>query len=74
MHHIFWRQGLISFSAKRRRTVSRERLSCAVSRTSAPASSSSVQRARPAGGLAQAVATRSASSLPVSWRRDAAAR
>ncbi|MGZ9111565.1 MAG: hypothetical protein ACXW3X_10875, partial [Rhodoplanes sp.] len=36
------------FSAKRRRTVSREMLSCSVSLTIAPANSSSVQRARPA--------------------------
>ena len=62
------RQGLRSFSAKRRRTVSRDRLSCSVSLTISPASSSSVQRARPAGGLEQAVATSSASSLPVSLR------
>src|ERR1700680_3175451 len=33
IHHISLRQGLRSFSAKRRRTVSRERLSCAVSLT-----------------------------------------
>src|SRR4051794_534247 len=65
-HHIFRRQGLSAFSARRRRTVSRERLACAVSRTISPASSSKVQRARPSGGLAHAVATSSASSLPVS--------
>src|SRR3954471_20114426 len=68
MHHIFCRQGLSAFSARRRRTVSRERLACAVSRTISPASSSRVQRARPSGGLAHAVATSSASSLPLSLR------
>src|SRR3979490_2906667 len=47
MHHMSLRQGLRSFSARRRRTVSRERLSCAVSLTSVSASSSSVQAARP---------------------------
>src|SRR5271169_4864382 len=57
MHHMSLRHGLRSFSAKRRRTVSRDTLSCAVSLTSSPDSSSSVQRARPAGGLEQAVAT-----------------
>src|SRR3954466_4816119 len=67
-HHIFSRQGLSSFSAKRRRTVSRETLSCSVRRTISPASSSMVQRARPAGGREQAVATSSASSWPVSLR------
>ena len=66
--HIVSRQGLSSFSARRRRTVSRETLSCAVRRTISPASSSRVQRARPSGGRAQAVATRSASSGPVSLR------
>src|SRR6185436_1677425 len=48
-HHIFSRQGLSSFSARRRRTVSRETLSCSVRRTISPASSSMVQRARPSG-------------------------
>jgi hypothetical protein len=67
-HHIFLRRGLISFSARRRRTVSRETLWCSVSLTSSSASRSSVQRARPAGGFAQAVATNSASSLSVSLR------
>ena len=43
-------------------------LSCSVSLTISPASSSRVQRARPAGGLEQAVATSRASSLPVSLR------
>ena len=62
------RQGLRSFSARRRRTVSRDRPACSVSLTISPVSSSSVQRARPAGGLEQAVATNSASSLPVSLR------
>jgi len=51
------RHGLRSFSAKRRRTVSCDRLSCAVGLTIASASSFSVQRARPAGGLEQVVAT-----------------
>jgi hypothetical protein len=68
MHHMSLRQGLRSFSARRRRTVSCDRLLCSVSLTIAPASSSSVQRARPLGGLAQAVATSKASSLPVSLR------
>src|SRR5450759_3606347 len=53
MHHISLRQGLRPFSASRRRTVSPDRLSCPVSLTMASASSSSVQRARPLGGLAQ---------------------
>src|SRR5215208_4480181 len=68
MHHISSRQGLSAFSLKRRRTVSRERLSCWVKRTISPARSSSVQRARPSGGFAHAVATRSASSGPESLR------
>src|SRR6266481_4993208 len=68
MHHISLRQGLRPFSANRRRTVSPDRLSCPVSLTMASASSSSVQRARPLGGFAQAVATSKASSLPVSLR------
>src|SRR6195256_5761254 len=68
MHHMSLRQGLRSFSARRRRTVSCDRLLCSVSLTIAPAKSSSVQRARPSGGLAQAVATNRASSLPVSLR------
>src|SRR6266481_5581818 len=68
MHHMSLRQGLRSFSANRRRTVSCDRLLCSVSLTIAPASSSSVQRARPFGGFAQAVATSKASSLPVSLR------
>ena len=62
------RQGLRSFSASRRRTVSRETLSCSVSLTISPANSSRVQRARPCGGLEQAVATSRASSLPESLR------
>ena len=62
------RQGFKSFSVKRRRTVSREMLVCSVRRTSSPAKSSSVQRARPAGGLEQAVATSGACSLPDSFR------
>src|SRR6202043_1674683 len=68
MHHMSLRQGLRSFSARRRRTVSCDRLLCSVSLTIAPASSSRVQRARPSGGLAQAVATSKASSFPVSLR------
>src|SRR6202047_803710 len=68
MHHMSLRQGLRSFSASRRRTVSCDRLLCSVSLTIAPASNSRVQRARPFGGLAQAVATSKASSLPVSLR------
>src|SRR5215203_3906392 len=58
MHHMSLRQGLRWF---RRRTVSCDRLSWSVSLTISPANSSNVQRARPAGGLAQAVATRRAS-------------
>lgn len=68
MHHIFLRHGLRWFSASRRRTVSRDRSSCAVSLTISSASRSTVQRARPAGGFEQAVATSSAYSLPVSLR------
>src|SRR6266511_4302665 len=68
MHHMSLRHGFRSFSAKRRRTVSRERLTCSVRLTIAPANSSSVQRARPCGGLEQAVATSRASSLPESLR------
>src|SRR3954467_11831492 len=41
-HHIFSRQGLSAFSVRRRRTVSRERLSCSVRRTISPASSSTL--------------------------------
>src|SRR5216684_3640458 len=47
MHHMSRRHGFRSFSARRRRTV---------------------QRDRPVGGLVQAVATSSASSLPLSLR------
>src|SRR5215467_5077886 len=68
MHHMSLRQGLSSFSARRRRTVSRERSSCSVSLTSSSARSCSVQRARPVGGLEHAVATSRASSLPESLR------
>ena len=68
MHHMSLRHGLRSFSASRRRTVSPDRLSWSVSLTIASARSSSVQRARPAGGLAHAVATSRASSLPLSLR------
>src|ERR1700730_16096466 len=55
MHHLSLRHGLSSFSVSRRRTVSREMLSCSVSLTSSSANSSRVQRARPSGGLEQAV-------------------
>src|SRR3981189_2692245 len=68
MHHISLRHGLRPFSASRRAPVSCDSLSCSVSLPIAPAKSSSVQRARPSGGLTQAVATNSASSLPVSLR------
>src|ERR1700704_2846362 len=68
MHHMSRRHGLRSFSARRRRTVSRDRPACSVSLTISPASSSRVQRARPVGGLVQAVATSRASSLPLSLR------
>src|SRR5215471_7200352 len=67
-HHMSLRHGLRWFSARRRRTVSRDRSSCSVSLTIAPANNSRVQRARPSGGFEQAVATSSASSLPVSLR------
>src|SRR5580693_6384913 len=63
MHNMSLRQGLRSFSAKRRRMVSRDRPSCSVSLTISPASSSSVQRLRPLGGAEQAVATRSAGTV-----------
>src|ERR1700747_3669821 len=53
MRHMSFCQGLRWFSAKRRRTVSRDRLSWSVSLTIAPASNSSVQRARPSGGHMQ---------------------
>src|SRR4249920_2943319 len=69
MHHMSLRHGFKSFSAKRRRTVSRETLWRVVRRASSPAKASKVQRERPAGGLEQAVATSKASSLPVSLRR-----
>src|SRR3954467_8765681 len=59
MHHMSLRHGLRWFSAKRRRTVSRDSSSCSVSLTIAPANSSSVQPARPWGGFEQAVATSS---------------
>jgi len=59
MHHISRRQGLSSFSASRRRMVSREMLSCSVNLTISPANSSSVQRDRPFGAPLQAVATSS---------------
>jgi len=68
MHHMSRRQGFRSFSASHRRTVSRDSSPCSVSVTISSASNSKVQRARPAGGLAQAVATSSASSLPLSLR------
>src|ERR1700675_3143546 len=68
MHHLSLRHGLRSFSVSRRRTVSREMLSCSVSLTSSSANSSRVQRARPSGGLEQAVAISRASSLPESLR------
>src|SRR3981189_1606680 len=68
MHHMSLRHGLRWFSARRRRTVSREMLSCSVSLTSSSANSSRVQRARPSGGLEQAVAISRASSLPESLR------
>src|SRR5271167_1413051 len=60
--------GLEVVSANRRRTVSRDTLACSVRLTNSPANSSRVQRARPCGGLEQAVATSSASSLLESLR------
>src|SRR5829696_2915318 len=74
MHHMSLRHGLRPFSASRRRTVSPDRFSCSVSLTIASASNSSVQRARPSGGLLQAVATSRASCLPVSLRSAPRAR
>ena len=68
MHHMSLRHGLRSFSKSLRRTVSRESSSWSVSLIISPANSSSVQRARPVGGFAQAVATKRASCLPVSLR------
>src|SRR5260221_5413611 len=68
MHHMSRRQGFRSFSVSRRRTVSRDSSPCSVSLTISPASSSSVQQAGPVGGLEQAVATSSASCLPLSLR------
>src|ERR1700736_6870350 len=68
MHHMSLRHGLRWLADRRRRTVSRETLSCSVSLTKAPANSSRVQRARPSGGFEQAVATSRASSLPESLR------
>jgi hypothetical protein len=52
------RQGLRSFSARRRRTVLRDRLSWDVNLTISWARSSSLQRARPAGGLEGGLAWR----------------
>jgi hypothetical protein len=68
MHHMSLRHGLRWFSAGRRRTVSRDSSWWSVSLTMAPASNSKVQREWPSGGFAQAVATRSASSLAESFR------
>ena len=62
MHHLFSRHGFSFMSASRRPTVALDRVSCVVRRTNAPASNSSVQCARPAGGAEQATATRRASS------------
>ena len=62
------RHGFNWFSARRRRTVSRERLSCSVRLMNPAANSSSVYRAQAAGGLEQAVAISSASSLRLSLR------
>src|SRR3954452_23291304 len=68
MHHMSRRHGLRSSSARRRRTVSRDTAAWSVSRTLSPASRSSVQRLRPAGGLEQAAATSSAVAFPDSLR------
>ena len=51
MHHMSLRHGLSSFSASRRRTVSRDSSACSVSLTISSASNSRVQRARPSGWL-----------------------
>ena len=53
MHHISFCQGFNSFSARRRRTVSRDK-SARCSRSASPSrppNKSNVQRARPAGGF-----------------------
>ena len=68
MHHLFSRHGFSFMSASRRPTVALDRVSCVVRRTNAPASNSSVQCARPAGGAEQATATRRASSPALSFR------
>ena len=68
MHHILHCQGLSACSAKRRRTVSRDRSSCSVRCTISPANNSSVQRARPGGGSEHATATSNVSSRPLSLR------
>jgi hypothetical protein len=68
MHHILRSQGLRFCPCRQRRTVSRESDVCVVSATRRPASSSSVQRARPAGGAVHAVATNSACCAPESLR------
>ena len=75
MHHMSLRHGLRSFSAKRRRTVSRDRL-VVLGELDHLAGQ---QLQRPTGaalraGLEQAVATSRASSLPVSLRSRAGAR
>src|SRR5215472_12511563 len=67
MHHMSCCHGFSWFSFSRRRTVSRDSPACSVRFTISPASNSRVHRARPSGGLEQAVAISSASSLPVSF-------
>jgi hypothetical protein len=64
IHDMSLRHGLRSFSAKRRRTAFREMLPYSVSWTSSPTNSSKVQRARPSGGLEQAVATKQGFFFP----------
>jgi hypothetical protein len=68
MHHMSFCHGFNSFSARRRRTVSRDTAACSVSFTISPANKSNVHRARPAGGFEQAVATSSAGQFASSPR------
>lgn len=65
MHYMRLRYGTSSFSIKRLRTVSHDRLSCAVNLTLLSGSSSSGQRARPTDGSKQAVASSRAFSVLV---------
>jgi hypothetical protein len=68
MHHIFSRHGLSTISLSRRRIVSVETVSCAVSRTISSARSCNVHRARPEGGAEQVTAINRDSSVTSSFR------